>query len=57
MAAFVRLRLADLIGTGRSSVQHTRNLAEIYDSDLVTKLGVASGTPQDHLACGSITLN
>lgn len=32
------LRLSELIGSGRSSVNHTRHLAEIYDSNLVTLL-------------------
>ena len=38
------LRLAELIGSGRSNVNHTRHLAEIYDSDLVTRLAKKTNT-------------
>ena len=35
------LRLLEFVGTGRTSVNHARGLAQIYDSDIITSLGCA----------------
>ena len=37
------LRLLELVGSGRTSVRHSRNLAAVYDSDVMTPLGANVG--------------
>lgn len=39
------LRIGDLIGSGRTSVNHARNVGAIYDSDLVSLLGLKKRSP------------
>ena len=40
------LRLLELVGSGRTSVRHSRNLGAIYDSDVVMPLGAGVGGTQ-----------
>ncbi len=42
------LRLLEFVGTGRTSVNHARGLAQIYDSDIITSLGCAKKTVHFH---------
>ena len=37
--------VGDLIGSGRTSVNHARNVGAIYDSDLVSLLGLKKRSP------------